>query len=73
MNVLRIDNYLRLTLSSIVALNRYIKIIKDCYDFQMSTFEMLKKKTANMESNAKYIYDIRLTKINFSIVFSLSC
>lgn len=48
-------NHLRsrniLTLPSIKTLNRYIKNIKGCYGFQMSIFEMLKKKTANMESN----------------------
>lgn len=56
-------NHLRshniLTLPSIETLNRYIKVIKGCYGFQMSTFEILKKKTANMEPNdvrGIYIY-----------------
>ncbi|XP_067204347.1 uncharacterized protein [Linepithema humile] len=48
-------NYLRshniLTLPSNKTLNRYIKIVKGCYGFQSSTFEILKKKTANMEPN----------------------
>lgn len=48
-------NHLRshniLTLPSIETLNLYVKIIKGSYGFQMSTFEMLKKKTANMEPN----------------------
>jgi len=46
-----------LTLPSNKTLNRYMKIVKGCYGFQMSTFEMLKKKTANMEPN-----DIRGTQ-----------
>ncbi|XP_076287298.1 LOW QUALITY PROTEIN: uncharacterized protein LOC143212399 [Lasioglossum baleicum] len=48
-------NHLRsrniLTLPSIQTLNRYMKNVKGCYGFQMSTFELLKKKTADMESN----------------------
>lgn len=48
-------NHLRshniLTLPSSETLNRYIKIVKGCYGFQSSIFEILKKKTANMEPN----------------------
>lgn len=40
-----------LTLPSISTLNRYTKNVKGCYGFQTSTFEILKKKTANMKSN----------------------
>lgn len=46
-------NHLRshniLILPSSETLNRYIKIVKGWYDFQSSTFEILKKK--NVESN----------------------
>lgn len=41
-------NHLRshniLALPTIETVNRYIKIIKDCYGFQMSILEILKKK-----------------------------
>lgn len=45
-----------------------MKNVKGCYGFQMSTFEMLKKKTANMESNnVRGIYTFDLQKSIFNI------
>lgn len=65
-------NHLRshniLTLPSVETLNRYIKIVKSCYGFQMSTFEMMKKKTANMEPN-----DVRGIYIHFIYKIIINC